>query len=64
LIHRARLRHYQTPDGIKANGKVIYMCAPLVNKLELFDLAIGKSVIEGMHNEDFEICLIDHADTG
>lgn len=64
LIHRVRLRHYPLPSGIKANGKVIYMCAPLINKPELFDLARGKSVIEGMHKEGFEIYLIDHGDPG
>lgn len=64
LIHRVRLRHYPIPSGIKPNGKVIYMCAPLINKPELFDLAQGKSVIEGMHKQGFEIYLIDHGDPG
>lgn len=64
LIHRVRLRHYPLPDGIKANGKIIYMCAPLINKPELFDLARGKSVIEGMHKEGYQIYLIDHGDPG
>jgi poly(3-hydroxyalkanoate) synthetase len=64
LIHRVRLRYYPLPDGIEANGKVIYMCAPLINKPELFDLARGKSVIEGMHKEGYQIYLIDHGDPG
>ena len=64
LIHRVRLRHYPLPEGIKANGKVIYMCTPLINKPELFDLAHGKSVIEGMHKEGYQIYLIDHGDPG
>jgi poly(3-hydroxyalkanoate) synthetase len=64
LIHRVRLRYYPLPAGIEANGKVIYMCAPLINKPELFDLAAGKSVIEGMHKDGYQIYLIDHGDPG
>ena len=64
LIHRVRLRYYPLPEGIEANGKVIYMCSPLINKPELFDLAPGKSVIEGMHKEGYQIYLIDHGDPG
>lgn len=64
LIHRVKLRHYPLPRGIKPNGKIIYMCTPLINKPELFDLAAGKSVIEGMHKEGYRIYLIDHDDPG
>jgi hypothetical protein len=64
LIHRVRLRHYPLPKGIKPNGKIIYMVTPLINKPELFDLAAGKSVIEGMHKEGYQIYLIDHGDPG
>ncbi|OPY88003.1 MAG: acyl-CoA synthetase [Smithella sp. PtaU1.Bin162] len=64
LIHRVKLRYYPLPKGIKPNGKTIYMCTPLINKPELFDLASGKSVIEGMHKEGFRIYLVDHGDPG
>ncbi|MGV8059752.1 MAG: hypothetical protein AB2L12_17295 [Smithellaceae bacterium] len=64
LIHRVRLRHYRLPEGVKPNGKIIYLCTPLINKPELFDLAHGKSVIEGMHKEGYEIYLVDHGDPG
>lgn len=64
LIHRVRLRYYPLPEGIKPNGNVIYMCSPLINMPELFDLARGKSVIEGMHKEGYQIYLIDHGDPG
>ena len=64
LIHRVRLRYYPLPKGIKPNGKIIYMCTPLINKPELFDLAPGKSVIEGMHKEGYQIYLVDHGDPG
>lgn len=64
LIHRVRLRYYPLPKGIKPNGKIIYLCTPLINKPELFDLAKGKSVIEGMHKEGYQIYLVDHGDPG
>ena len=64
LIHRVKLRHYLLPKGIKSNGKIIYLCTPLINKPELFDLARGKSVIEGMHKEGYHIYLVDHGDPG
>jgi poly(3-hydroxyalkanoate) synthetase len=64
LIHRVRLRYYPLPEGIKPNGKIIYMVTPLINRPELFDLAPGKSVIEGMHKEGYRIYLIDHGDPG
>ena len=52
-LHRVRLRHYPPPKGVKPNGKILYMVTPLINKPELFDLAAGKSVIEGMHKEGY-----------
>ena len=64
LIYRVRLRYYPVPKGIKPNGKVIYICSPLINKPEIFDLASGKSVIEGMHKEGYSIYLVDHGDPG
>lgn len=64
LIHGVRLRYYPLPKEIKPNGKIIYMVTPLINRPELFDLAPGKSVIEGMHKEGYRIYLIDHGDPG
>jgi poly(3-hydroxyalkanoate) synthetase len=64
LMHRVRLRYYPLPEEIKPNGKVIYMATPLINKPELFDLATGKSVIEGMHKEGYQMYLVDHGDPG
>ncbi len=64
LIHRVRLRHYPLPKGIKPNGKVLYMCTPLINKPDIFDLATGKSLIEGMQKEGYEIYLVDPGDPG
>jgi poly(3-hydroxyalkanoate) synthetase len=64
LIHRVQLRYYPLPEGIKPNSKIIYMVTPLINRPEVFDLAPGKSVIEGMHKEGYRIYLIDHGDPG
>ncbi len=64
LIHRVRLRHYPIPKAIKPNGKIIYMVTPLINRPELFDLAPGKSVIESIQKEGYQIYLIDHGDPG
>jgi poly(3-hydroxyalkanoate) synthetase len=64
LNHRVRLRDYPLPEGIKPNGKIIYMATPLINKPELFDLASGKSVIEAMLKKGYIIYMVDHGDPG
>jgi poly(3-hydroxyalkanoate) synthetase len=63
-IHRVSLRYYPLPEGIKPNGKIIYMATPLINRPELFDLASGKSVVEAMHKKGYAIYLADHGDPG
>jgi poly(3-hydroxyalkanoate) synthetase len=63
-IHRVSLRHYTIPQGIKPNGKIIYMATPLINKPELFDLAPGKSVIEALLKKGYVIYMVDHGDPG
>jgi len=63
-LHSVTLRRYILPKGISPNGKVLYMATPLINKPELFDLAKGKSVIEGMLNEGFHVYMVDHGDAG
>jgi poly(3-hydroxyalkanoate) synthetase len=64
LMHRVRLRYYPLPRGIKPNGKVIYVCTPLINKPDIFDLAKGKSLIEGIQKEGYLLYLVDHGDPG
>lgn len=64
LNHRVRLRYYPVAEGIKHNGKIIYMATPLINKPELFDLASGKSVIEAMIKKGYIIYMVDHGDPG
>jgi len=64
LNHRVRLRHYPVAEGVRHNGKIIYMATPLINKPELFDLASGKSVIEAMIKKGYIIYMVDHGDPG
>ena len=64
LNHRVTLRHYPPPKGVKPNGKVIYMASPLINKPDIFDLATGKSVVEGLIKDGYHMYLVDHGDPG
>jgi poly(3-hydroxyalkanoate) synthetase len=63
-LHSATLRHYPLPEGIQPSGEVLYMVTPLINKPEIFDLAEGKSVVEGMLKEGHAIYLVDHGEPG
>lgn len=63
-LHSVTLRHYPLPADVKPNGKVLYMSTPLINKPEIFDLARGKSVIEGMLREGYAVYLVDHGEAG
>jgi len=63
-MHTVTLRHYPLPEGIAWNGKVLYFSAPLINKPEIFDLAHGKSVVEGMLKEGYQVYLIDPGEPG
>ncbi len=63
-LHSVHLRHYLMPKGIKPNGRVLYISTPLINKPELFDLADGKSVVQGMLREGYAVYLVDHGECG
>ena len=63
-IHHVRLRHYPLMAGVAPNGKVLYLAVPLINRPEIFDLAHGKSVIEGMLKEGYHVYMVDHGDPG
>jgi poly(3-hydroxyalkanoate) synthetase len=63
-IHQVSLRHYMIPQGIKSNGKIIYMTTPLINKPEIFDLTSGKSLIEALLKKGYIIYMVDHGDPG
>ncbi|MBF0572713.1 MAG: hypothetical protein HQK69_02995, partial [Desulfamplus sp.] len=63
-IHTVTLRHYLLPKGIEPNGKILYMVSPLINKAEIFDLAEGKSVVQGMLEAGYTIYLQAPGDPG
>jgi poly(3-hydroxyalkanoate) synthetase len=63
-LHSVTLRHYPLPKGIEPNGKAVYLATPMINKPEIFDLAEGKSVVEGMLKEGYYVYLVDHGDPG
>ncbi len=59
-LNCVQLRQYLPPKGIKPNKKILYIATPLINKPEIFDIAPGKSVIEGMLQQGFTVYLVDH----
>ena len=63
-LYSVKLRHYPRPEGVKANGKTLYMASPMINRCELFDLAPGKSVIEGMLQLGYDLYLVDYGNPG
>lgn len=63
-LRSVRLRRYPLPKGVKPNGRVLYMSTPLINKPELFDLADGKSVVQGMLRQGYAIYLVDYGECG
>ena len=63
-LHSVTLRYYPLPKGIEPNGKVVYLATPMINRPEIFDLAEGKSVVEGMLKEGYHVYLVDHGDPG
>jgi poly(3-hydroxyalkanoate) synthetase len=63
-LHTVTLRYYPLPKDVAPNGKVLYLATPLINMPEIYDLAQGKSVIEGMLREGYHVYLVDHGDAG
>jgi len=63
-MHCVSLRHYPPTLTGRANKMVLYLATPLINKPELFDLAPGKSVIEGFLNEGYEVYMVDYGEAG
>jgi len=63
-LFASSLRHYPLPKGKNSNGKILYLTSPLVNRPEIYDLAKGKSVIEGMHKAGYIVYLVDNGDPG
>ena len=63
-LHAASLRYYAHPEEIQPNEKVLYLITPLVNKPEIFDLASGKSVVEGMLKRGYTVYMADNGEPG
>jgi poly(3-hydroxyalkanoate) synthetase len=63
-IYMASLRRYLIPEGVEPNGKVLYLITPLINMPEIFDLAKGKSVIEGLLSDGFTVYMADFGEPG
>jgi poly(3-hydroxyalkanoate) synthetase len=63
-LHASTLRYYPLPADVTANGKIVYLASPLINKPEIFDLAPGKSVIEGLLNRGFDVYLVENGEPG
>ena len=63
-IYMASLRRYFLPDGVQTNGKVLYFIPPLINMPEIFDLAQGKSVIEGLLSDGYTLYMADFGEPG
>jgi len=59
-MRTATLRRYLLPEGVTPNGWVLYLSSPLINKPEIFDLAPGKSVVEGLIREGFTVYMVDY----
>jgi poly(3-hydroxyalkanoate) synthetase len=63
-VYSVRLRHYPRPEGVKANGKTLYMVSPMINRCEIFDLAPGKSVVDGMLQLGYDVYMVDYGNPG
>jgi poly(3-hydroxyalkanoate) synthetase len=63
-VYSVRLRHYLRPEGVKANGKTLYMVSPMINRCEIFDLAPGKSVVDGMLQLGYDVYMVDYGNPG
>lgn len=63
-LYSIKLRHYPLPKGVKPNGRTLYMSSPMINRCEIFDLAPGKSVVEGMLQLGYNIYMVDYGNPG
>ncbi|SIS69101.1 alpha/beta fold hydrolase [Neptunomonas antarctica] len=59
-----QLRYYPCQQKIADKNPIIYLSSPLINRAEIFDLAPGKSVIEGLLSNGYHVYLVDYSQAG
>lgn len=62
--HGVVLRYYPCERQGADKKPVIYLSSPLINRAEIFDLAPGKSVIEGLQHYGHDVYLVDYSQAG
>lgn len=63
-IHGVQLRYYPSEQKNANQNPIIYLSSPLINRAEIFDLAPGKSVIEGLLANGHNVYLVDYSQAG
>ncbi|MEH6625909.1 MAG: alpha/beta fold hydrolase [Motiliproteus sp.] len=61
-FHGVSLRYYPATTDSKVEDTVLYLNSPLINRPEIYDLAPGKSVIEGLTKAGFGVYLVDYSE--
>ncbi|MEH6472742.1 MAG: alpha/beta fold hydrolase [Halopseudomonas sp.] len=62
--HGVKLRFYPCKAAEASDKPILYLSSPLINQPEIFDLAPGKSVIEGLLNAGHHVYLVDFSQAG
>lgn len=63
-LHGVQLRYYPSKKKNAEKNPIIYLSSPLINRAEIFDLAPGKSVIEGLLSSGHHVFLVDYSRAG
>jgi len=63
-IHNVCLYKYPIPKNIEVNGEVIYLSSPMINRCEIFDLSPGKSLVEHLIKEGYQVYLVKYNHPG
>ncbi|WP_372740041.1 alpha/beta fold hydrolase [Neptunomonas sp.] len=63
-LHAVQLRYYPSQQKNADKNPIIYLSSPLINRADIFDLAPGKSVIEGLISKGHHVYLVDYSQAG
>lgn len=63
-IHGVTLRRYRPLPQTPPQPRAIYLSSPLINQADIFDLAPGKSVVEGLRARGYRVYLVDYGNAG